>query len=580
MTSSREREQEAIVQAATERAAIVAKYDKGREEGAQIDPWEDPGFEVYHVTDRYGFIHDQPLPVETDAVEAKQKAQELERTQKWVKMTKNWNKYFPGEKLVRRVYKGIPDRLRGEVWLRLLDVARVKEEQKGVYLKMRNRARLQSTFIHQIDLDVNRTFRNHIMFRERYGVKQQALFHVLAAYSVYNTEVGYCQGMNEIAALILMYTNEEDAFWGLSQLFVTERHNLHGFFIAGFPKLLRFQEHHENVLKKYLPKMRRHFEKNEIFASFYNIKWFLQCFLDRTPFHLTLRLWDIYMLEGDRLLVAMAYCTMKIHRRRMLKMGMEDLLEFLQRSLEKDFHYEDDVVIEQLQVCREELRKSKMDLPPRPQATEHPTLPFGLEIQPSLEQLIGRRTSLSVDERLRRSLQGGGGKRNANRMSNYSVEDRSSSLYGTEPNSRHSVAGGNQSRESMASSHTSIADALEANSITGLGSSGRGFRLQDGMHRGEVPFPTIPIPDDVNAMTSSSSFPRGGGVGGVVVGRSSAMQGVESSASIHSEYDNVNGVYDESVVPTTKAPVPARGYMSDRVTLERSEMIVTNGYQL
>jgi len=29
---------------------------KGREDGAEIDQWEDPTFEVYHVTDRYGFI--------------------------------------------------------------------------------------------------------------------------------------------------------------------------------------------------------------------------------------------------------------------------------------------------------------------------------------------------------------------------------------------------------------------------------------------------------------------------------------------------------------------------------------------
>jgi len=29
---------------------------KGREEGAEIDEWEDPEFEVYHVTDRFGFI--------------------------------------------------------------------------------------------------------------------------------------------------------------------------------------------------------------------------------------------------------------------------------------------------------------------------------------------------------------------------------------------------------------------------------------------------------------------------------------------------------------------------------------------
>lgn len=52
---------------------------------------------------------------------------------------------------------------------------------------MKERARRLSPDIRQIDLDVNRTFRNHIMFRERYGIKQQALFHLLAAYSMYNT---------------------------------------------------------------------------------------------------------------------------------------------------------------------------------------------------------------------------------------------------------------------------------------------------------------------------------------------------------------------------------------------------------
>lgn len=45
-----------LQRAAEERANIVNKYARGREEGAQIDPWEDPSFEIYHVTDRYGFI--------------------------------------------------------------------------------------------------------------------------------------------------------------------------------------------------------------------------------------------------------------------------------------------------------------------------------------------------------------------------------------------------------------------------------------------------------------------------------------------------------------------------------------------
>ena len=83
--------------------------------------------------------------------------------------------------------------------------------------------------IGQIDLDVNRTYRDNEMFRERYNSRQQALFYVLAAYSVYNTEVGYCQGMSQIAALLLMYfQEEEEAFWALSQLMAHKKYAMHG----------------------------------------------------------------------------------------------------------------------------------------------------------------------------------------------------------------------------------------------------------------------------------------------------------------------------------------------------------------
>jgi hypothetical protein len=95
--------------------------------------------------------------------------------------------------------------------------------------EMRALARLHSPDIRQIDLDVNRTYRDHIMFRERYNQRQVALFHVLAAYSMYNSEIGYCQGMSQIAALLLMYLNdEEDAFWALSQLMVNKKYAMHG----------------------------------------------------------------------------------------------------------------------------------------------------------------------------------------------------------------------------------------------------------------------------------------------------------------------------------------------------------------
>uniref|UniRef100_A0A672TKC0 Rab-GAP TBC domain-containing protein n=1 Tax=Strigops habroptila TaxID=2489341 RepID=A0A672TKC0_STRHB len=135
---------------------------------------------------------------------------------------------FPSAQMCRRVYKGIPLQVRGQVWSLLLDVEKMKKENEGKYEQMKEQAKSFSSEIKQIDLDVNRTFRNHIMFRDRYGVKQQALFHVLSAYSVYNTEVSYCQGMSQIAAILLMYLNEEDAFWALAQLLTNQRHAMHG----------------------------------------------------------------------------------------------------------------------------------------------------------------------------------------------------------------------------------------------------------------------------------------------------------------------------------------------------------------
>ncbi|XP_054027957.1 USP6 N-terminal-like protein [Dryobates pubescens] len=364
---------------AQEKEEIVAKYEKGRQQGAHIDPWEDADFTLYKVTDRLGFLHEQELPTRT-ALEEKHKQQELERVDKWLKMLKKWGKYRSSDKMCRRVYKGIPLQVRGQVWALLLDVERMKKENEGKYEQMKEQAKSLSSEIKQIDLDVNRTFRNHIMFRERYGLKQQALFHVLTAYSVYNTEVSYCQGMSQIAAILLMYLNEEDAFWALAQLLTNQRHAMHGFFIPGFPKLQRFQAHHEQILSKLFPKLKKHLDKEQMTTGIYTTKWFLQCFIDRTPFTLTLRLWDIYILEGERVLTAMAYTILKLHKKRLLRMSLEELREFLQERIAGSLHYEDDAVIEQLQLSMAELRRIKCDLPPPAKPEEFPRKPLGLEL--------------------------------------------------------------------------------------------------------------------------------------------------------------------------------------------------------
>lgn len=81
------------------------------------------------------FVHfsDKRLPQKADPHERRLHHLEMEREKKWLKMLRNWDHFSTSEKLRRRIYKGIPEKLRGQIWSRLLNIETVREEQRGKY---------------------------------------------------------------------------------------------------------------------------------------------------------------------------------------------------------------------------------------------------------------------------------------------------------------------------------------------------------------------------------------------------------------------------------------------------------------
>lgn len=117
------------------------------------------------------------------------------------------------------------------------------------------------------------------------------------------------------------------------------------------------------------------------------------------PFSLCLRVWDIFLLEGDKVITAMAYTILRLHRNRLLKLrDMDAVVQYIQVQLQKDFGYDEDHVIKALEQSMEELRKAKMDVPPPPGDNELPKGPFGVFKAPSFEEQIGRRKSLFTEK--------------------------------------------------------------------------------------------------------------------------------------------------------------------------------------
>jgi hypothetical protein len=133
-----------------------------------------------------------------------------------------------------RLARSIPNQLRGSVWQLISGARDLRLRNPGLY-----RTLLAGTTACEVDIirDVSRTFPSHIHYCQRHGLGQQQLFEVLKAYALYDTEVGYVQGMAYIAAVFLMYMSEEESFWLLVALLkgVAGHEPLEGLFTPGLP---------------------------------------------------------------------------------------------------------------------------------------------------------------------------------------------------------------------------------------------------------------------------------------------------------------------------------------------------------
>lgn len=101
------------------------------------------------------------------------------------------------------VRAGIPEAIRGNVWLKLA----VIEQRESLIDNYRVLLTKETSCEGVIRRDINRTFPVHKFFKDSGGTGQDALYKVSKAYAVYDTEVGYCQGLSFIAASLLLHVS-------------------------------------------------------------------------------------------------------------------------------------------------------------------------------------------------------------------------------------------------------------------------------------------------------------------------------------------------------------------------------------
>ena len=155
-----------------------------------------------------------------------------------------------------------------------------------------------------IKRDVHRTFPKLVLFRDRHGLGQRGLLRVLRAYSVYDTEVGYCQGMGFLAGLLMVYMSEEDAFYMLVALL--DRYSMSGLFRPNLPLLNKYFFQLQRLIEMHFPLLHEHLAKNGVEPTMYASQWFMTVCIYNFPFSSIVRVWDMFLAEGVKVIFRVA----------------------------------------------------------------------------------------------------------------------------------------------------------------------------------------------------------------------------------------------------------------------------------
>ncbi|KAM3607942.1 uncharacterized protein V6R79_016678 [Siganus canaliculatus] len=200
---------------------------------------------------------------------------------------------FRTEKTQKLVAMGIPEFLRGELWMTLSDACSELESHQGYYTSMVQKSMGQSNLAtEEIERDLHRSLPDHPAFQNPTGIA--ALRRVLTAYAHRNPKIGYCQSMNILASVLLLYAKEEEAFWLL--VAVCER-MLPDYFNRRVIGAQVDQSVFEQLIRERLPELTEHVPDLTALSSV-SLSWFLTLFLSVLPFHSAVCVVDCFFFHG------------------------------------------------------------------------------------------------------------------------------------------------------------------------------------------------------------------------------------------------------------------------------------------
>uniref|UniRef100_A0A672NHI6 TBC1 domain family member 9B n=1 Tax=Sinocyclocheilus grahami TaxID=75366 RepID=A0A672NHI6_SINGR len=216
------------------------------------------------------------------------------------------------------VLNGIPESLRGELWLLFSGAQNEMATHPGYYGSLVEQAMGKCTLAtEEIERDLHRSMPEHHAFQNEIGIA--ALRRVLTAYAYRNPSIGYCQAMNIVTSVLLLYCTEEEAFWLLVALCERMLPDYYNTRVVG---ALVDQGVFEELTRECLPLLYEHMQDLGVISTI-SLSWFLTLFLSVMPFDSAVLLVDCFFYEGIKVIFQVALAVLHANMDQLLSCSDE-----------------------------------------------------------------------------------------------------------------------------------------------------------------------------------------------------------------------------------------------------------------
>uniref|UniRef100_A0A8C8J090 TBC1 domain family member 8B n=1 Tax=Oncorhynchus tshawytscha TaxID=74940 RepID=A0A8C8J090_ONCTS len=203
------------------------------------------------------------------------------------------------------IVRGVPEALRGELWMLFSGAVNDMAANPGYYSEIVDKSLGTSTLAtDEIERDLHRSLPEHPAFQSDTGIS--ALRRVLTAYAYRNPKIGYCQAMNILTSVLLLYAKEEEAFWLL--VAVCER-MLPDYFNRRIIGALVDQAVFEELIRMHLTQLTEHMTDLTFFSSV-SLSWFLTLFISVLPIESAVNVVDCFFYDGIKAILQLGLAVL------------------------------------------------------------------------------------------------------------------------------------------------------------------------------------------------------------------------------------------------------------------------------